>query len=1480
MTHEAAPVQSKRAIFIAALDIVDAQKQREFLDSACQGDPQVRIEIERLLAAHYSDASHPVERVLEQLMPVQKAACLAETQMALPDGYLALDIANHPAIGPYKLLEQIGEGGMGSVFMAQQAEPIRRKVALKIIRTGMASKEIVARFEAERQALALMDHPNIARVIDGGTTPAGQPFFAMELVQGVPITEYADAYRMSIPERLEMFVKVCQAVQHAHLKGVIHRDLKPSNILVSSIDDRAVPKVIDFGLAKAIGQPLTETTLHTGFSRMMGTPMYMSPEQAEMGVIDVDTRCDVYALGVVLYELLVGDPPLSRDTLKAASFDEVRRIIREVEPKRPSFAISTLAAEKQTTIADHRRIEFRKLRDSVHGELDWIVMKALEKDRNRRYESASALAQDIQRYLDDEPVAACPPSVRYQLKKLFWRHKGPVLAASVLGLGLILTTVLSILLAVRGQKLASYEREIGKRRQGIQEGINSALAEVARLRGESGAEGLSSDTLAQASEQIQRAQALAGMDTADAKSLDYIRQLTADLEQERRDRKFSSAMDAAWLAKAVTNPSESTFDNEKMIQLIRDALTAYGLPIGHVSPDEVGLQIASRSPAIGERLLAAFEQWRDALIPPVGVKLHLDDGRVVIRSVSSSLRESFKPGDQLVGVGQTRAGPIVDVRSMSLTEISRLLQGAPGSSVRLEVISFSQSTARVHLVQRDVTADWLRAVVNASDSDTWRIRVRDAYELDDPVQQRPELEKLANEADLERQPVNVLIRLAERLWELKAEECVLALLRGLQQRKPSDLWVNHSLGYHLEHSSLPQYEEAIRYYSVAVALRPDSAGLHLNLGRAFQKSGNLDAALAEFGEAARLLPEYAAAHRNLGSILLRLGKRVEGIQELREAVRLAPDNCPMSLQLAQELQGMLRLDEAVDVCRACLRLNDSDALHFQLGSALIEQQKFEEGIPELREFVRRAPTNSLAHFELGRALVNHGELLDEAIAEFRQAQVHFFPVQDIVHQGLATALQKQGKLDEAVVEYREVLRLVPGLPQPRINLSNILRHQGKLDEAVTVRREGLQYYKTSSPKPLLALYDDLGDMLMELSRWDEAAEAYLGELDAEFAMLNGNSTAVPDARFLGLRPKLVEACVNTNQLDALPKFLREELAEWQQLASVHTDKSGCQVQMFDIQHRLARWLLDTGQSNLAEEHFFASRALFEQLKVDQKRLLNTVAIYLKAQRNALPVIRAEMGLEQLALRDLVVQNLEPLLAISRSKVEESPKSSDAWEQWSLIAMTHYRERNWVGAEREAELAVKLADAGPSKMLNIVPFFLLAGKHDAYREVCDSIMHSYERWSGNDLANAATICLLDPQSPLDPQRLLRLVQRTVDTGPESKRRYLTEANIRVGGQPQAIEDLLSRAAPTTDAAQIQPKWCLWLAIAYHQVGRSDEARSWLEKAQKACETWDSPFSQGRMIVQVLLQEVESKLAVESDTTPCASSNFKIGTELYL
>jgi serine/threonine protein kinase len=367
-----------------------------YLEQACDGNAALRASIEALLRANVGASG---------FMDRPASSPLATVDVPLTESPGAV-------IGPYKLLQQIGEGGMGVVYMAEQEQPLRRRVALKIIKPGMDSAQVIARFEAERQALALMDHQNIAKVLDAGTTESGRPYFVMELVHGVPITQYCDDHQLTPRQRLELSVPVCHAVQHAHQKGIIHRDLKPSNVLVCLYDGVPVPKVIDFGVAKATGQQLTERTMFTQFGSLVGTLEYMSPEQAEMSQLGIDTRSDVYSMGVMLYELLTGTTPLERKRVREAGFDEIRRLIREEEPPKPSTRLST-SGVALAAISAQRQTEPAKLTRLVRGELDWIVMKALEKDRNRRYESANSLARDVERYLHDEPVEACPPTASY-----------------------------------------------------------------------------------------------------------------------------------------------------------------------------------------------------------------------------------------------------------------------------------------------------------------------------------------------------------------------------------------------------------------------------------------------------------------------------------------------------------------------------------------------------------------------------------------------------------------------------------------------------------------------------------------------------------------------------------------------------------------------------------------------------------------------------------------------------------------------------------------------------------------------------------------------------------------------------------------------------------------------------------------------------------------------------------------------------------
>jgi serine/threonine protein kinase len=444
--HEQLP--SEKSIFEAIFDESSRAERAAYLDRVCAGDAQLRREVEALLNAHDELRSIP------KVAPARALGATSEfTRPGAAEGRERAVLRERPStvIGPYKLLEQIGEGGMGLVFMAEQMQPVRRRVALKVLKPGLETRQVVARFEAERQALALMDHPHIAKVFDAGVTESGRPYFVMELVRGVHVTDYCDKRRLTTRQRLELFVTVCQAVQHAHHKGIIHRDLKPSNVLVTQHDAIAVPKIIDFGIAKATSQPLTERTLFTNFAQMIGTPLYMSPEQAEMNDLDVDTRSDVYALGVVLYELLTGTTPFASDTLKKVGLDEMRRMIREEEPPAPSRRLSTLSAQAFSTVSEQQGVDGRKLKQVVRGELDWIVMKALEKNRDRRYESANALAADVQRYLNDESVTACPPTASYRVRKYIRRNRRTLIPASIVALALVAATSVSTWQAARAR---------------------------------------------------------------------------------------------------------------------------------------------------------------------------------------------------------------------------------------------------------------------------------------------------------------------------------------------------------------------------------------------------------------------------------------------------------------------------------------------------------------------------------------------------------------------------------------------------------------------------------------------------------------------------------------------------------------------------------------------------------------------------------------------------------------------------------------------------------------------------------------------------------------------------------------------------------------------------------------------------------------------------------------------------------------------
>jgi tetratricopeptide (TPR) repeat protein len=997
---------NERDIFTAAHQLQGAAERDVFLDAACAGDQELRRRIVALL----EEQAH-LGSFLEHDKP---PAVTVDDSIAERTGTV---------IGPYKLLEPIGEGGMGTVWMAQQTEPVKRLVAVKLIKAGMDSKQVIARFEAERQALALMDHPNIAKVLDGGTTPSGRPYFVMDLVKGVPITRYCDEHHLTPRQRLELFLPICQAVQHAHQKGIIHRDLKPSNVLVALYDGKPVPKVIDFGVAKAAGQSLTDKTLVTGLGNIVGTLEYMSPEQAEVNQLDIDTRSDIYSLGVLLYELLTGSPPFSRKELEKAGMLEMLRVIREQEPSKPSTKLST--AEGLPTVAANRGTEPAKLTRLLRGELDWIVMKALEKDRNRRYETANGFAMDVQRYVADEPVQACPPSAGYRLRKFARRNKG----------GLAVAALVLFFLVLLGSGVGWAVRDRSARQANVAGQVELTLAEVERLEKE--------QRWSEALAAVQRAEAVVTGGDADAQTAHRVR-------ERLRDLAFIDRLEQIRMQRAAV--VDWNFDNAGADRDYGRAFRDYGVDVEELAVEASIARLKAR-PAFAIPLAAALDDWANA--------------RGTVSTVD--------------GAAWKR-----------LVAIARGIDPEP--------------------LRDRVRATWGRPVSEVQD----------------------ERRKMVESINARAQHPATLLLLA-RLRGVQFSDTGLRLLREAQDVYPGDFWIQFDLGYVL--SKQKDYEGAIRFYTAAVAIRPNSVAAHNNLGNALQSQKKPDEAIRHYRKAIEIDPNFAAGYYNLGNALHRQKKLDEAIAAYRKAIDLDPKvakshnnlgNCYLRLDdyvkalecyfkalefdpqrgIAYEnlinliffdrMNVPMKRDEAIVAFRKTIASDPRNAnAYIGLGLALQSQGKAEgdqnkrdEALAALRTATQLAPTQAHPHYILGTVQMTLREYANAANS-FRGASA-INPKIAAAHNSLGLALRGQQKLEEAITAFREAISVDPNFVNAHGNLGIALRDQKKLPEAIAAFRKALEIdpddYRVR--RHLAIALGMLGDELHGQKKLEEAIAAY------------------------------------------------------------------------------------------------------------------------------------------------------------------------------------------------------------------------------------------------------------------------------------------------------------------------------------------------------------------------------------------------------
>jgi serine/threonine protein kinase/tetratricopeptide (TPR) repeat protein len=960
---------SEMSIFLGAIDKDLPQERAAYLDQVCGSNERLRAGVESLLAAHDRLGTIP---------PASGIPGPATIAVAPP-----VTVGPGAVIGAYKLLEQIGEGGMGTVFLAEQTEPVQRKVALKLIKPGMDSRQVIARFEQERQALALMDHPNIAKVLDAGTTGSEPralvsgwpqpltnvrgsetPYFVMELVKGVPLTKYCDERRLTPRERLELFIPVCQAVQHAHQKGVIHRDLKPSNVLVALYDRKPVPKVIDFGVAKATGPKLTERTLFTEFGALVGTLEYMSPEQAELNQLDIDTRSDVYSLGVILYELLTGTTPLGHERARDAGLLEALRVIREEETPCPSARLSTAA--ELPSIAANRGLEPKKLSGLVRGELDWIVMKCLEKDRSRRYETANGLARDLERYLADEPVQACPPSAWYRFRKFARRNKGRLAVAAGLFLAVtIIAATIGWALRDRAARDEEIERAEFARRQTLAVEVRNSLS-IARAL-------IQENKLAAARQQLAEARVQLVEDNSALGDLAaQVRAGEVDLD---RFQQFRDLMDRG--NQALTAPIMAT------------ALGGGGAPGGAAALPSASIE-DRRHAAAAAFFLQALERYD--ILGRADWSTYLERGFLGRQQIEEIRRSAYETLLLLANDVRRR-----QKEHRSGAKLSEKAAARQGLVYLAKAESAHQPTHALYALRaflRQAVGEDAAAQADQQLADKTRPALALDYHVQGDRAVRAKnlpaaLEAFESALGLEPTHYWSLMRLGSSLCELgRGPEdfaCAARIFSGCLLKRP-----DHAHAYAcraIAYNKLARHDKALADASRAIELDPTNADAWSHRGIACYFLLRPDQAVTDISRAIKLEPKLASAWNNRGCTYHKYFAQYDkALADFSKAIELEPGLTEAWLNRGETYLGRCQPEKAVADFSKAIKLEPGRAATWNArGSAYAKLRQWEKVIADCSEAVKLDPKLADAWLIRGRAYGEHYRQYHQAIADLTEA---------------------------------------------------------------------------------------------------------------------------------------------------------------------------------------------------------------------------------------------------------------------------------------------------------------------------------------------------------------------------------------------------------------------------------------------------------------------------------------------------------------